>query len=139
MGLFPIFIHKKKSFSAPNTFTSGSLAAKSTWYSGSQEKEDNCMMRILELILSLRLKMSRSAFRPYGTHPQCYLKVFVCNTAPFPQSCLITHRRAADLGKRPPVPIHTFLSNVVLEALRVVNQGSCFHKPTALAVGLLTY
>lgn len=62
----------------------------------------------------------------------------MCNTAPYPQSCLIAHRSAADLGKCPPVPIHTFLSNVVLEAPRVVNQGSCFHKPPALAVGLLT-
>ena len=39
---------------------------------------------------------------------------------------LITHRSAAGSDSRPPVPILTFLSNVVLETLRVVNQGLRF-------------
>ena len=43
-----------------------------------------------------------------------------------PSEPLITHRSAAGSDSRPPVPIHTFLSNVVLEALRVVNQGLRF-------------
>ena len=50
-----------------------------------------------------------------------------------PSELLITHRSAAGSDSRPPVPILTFLSNVVLETLRVVNQG--FFKPPALAVG----
>ena len=33
---------------------------------------------------------------------------------------------------------YIFSNNVVLEALRVVNQGSYSYKPPALAVGLLT-
>ena len=40
-----------------------------------------------------------------------------------PSELLITHRSAAGSDSRPPVPILTFLSNVVLETLRVVNQG----------------
>jgi len=43
-----------------------------------------------------------------------------------PSELLITHRSAAGSDSRPPVPILTFLSNVVLETLRVVNQGLRF-------------
>ena len=51
--------------------------------------------------------LSHAVFRPSGIRPQCYFKVLVCNTAPYPQSCLITHRRAADSDIRPPVPIYS--------------------------------
>ena len=44
----------------------------------------------------------------------------------FPSELLITHRSAAGSDSRPPVPILAFLSNVVLETLRVVNQGLRF-------------
>ena len=54
-----------------------------------------------------------------------------------PSELLITHRSAAGSDSRPPVPILTFLSNVVLETLRVVNQArGSHHKPPALAVGV---
>lgn len=43
-----------------------------------------------------------------------------------PSELLITHRSAAGSDSRPPVPILTFLSNVVLETLRVVNLGLRF-------------
>ena len=47
-----------------------------------------------------------------------------------PSELLITHRSAAGSDSRQPVPILTFLSNVVLEVvletLRVVNQGLRF-------------
>ena len=67
------------------------------------------------------------------------------NTVPYPQDCLITCRRATDLGYTS-VGAYDFFANVVPEALRVVNQlryrshspqGFC--KSLALAMGLLTF
>lgn len=39
--------------------------------------------------------------------PMLFQGLFTRNTAPYPQNCLITHRRAADSDVRPPVPIYS--------------------------------
>ena len=49
-----------------------------------------------------------------------------------PSELLITHRRAAGSDRCLPVPIHTFLSNVAPEVLRVVNQAYDFHRKPPL-------
>ena len=56
---------------------------------------------------------------------------------PFP-SGLFNHTPQCHRLEHTSVGDYAFSNNVVLEALRVVNQGSCSYKPPALAVGLLT-
>ena len=51
-------------------------------------------------------------FHPVSTHRQCYPKVFVSNTVPEYQNCLITYLRAWNLDKYSKVTI-SFFSNVV--------------------------
>ena len=57
---------------------------------------------------------------------------------PFP-SGLFNHTPQSHRLEHTSMGDYTFSNNVVPEALRVVNQGSYFYKPPALAVGLLTF
>ena len=74
-------------------------------------------------IIILYFTFTVSRISPLNAHRQCYGEVlYISNTIPTSQNCLITNLRARGLNKHP-LGNCIFSPNVALEVLRLINLG----------------